>query len=205
MELKQVIEMRSSIRSYLPDDVPESDIREMVRLAGLAPSVNNFQPWGFILIKNKKTLLLMSQIVTKRLSEFPGKDSEISANIKNQVEWYSTFFKDAPAVVAITLNKYETVWERGTNLSHEEINQLRMYPDIQSSGACIQNFLLAATEMGYGSCWMSSPVIASSELEALLGIEKPSRLLSFITVGKPAKKFKQKEKEDLSNKLIVID
>ncbi len=205
MELKQAIELRTSVRSYLPDDVPEPDIREMVRLAGLAPSVNNFQPWGFILIRSKKKLLLMSQVVTNRLSEFPKKDSKIAANIKNQVEWYSTFFKDAPAVVAVTLDKYESVWERGIDISHEEINQLRMYPDIQSSGACIQNFLLAATDMGYGTCWMSSPVIAAAELETLLGIKKPSKLLSLIAIGKPAKGFRPKEKEDMSNKMIIID
>lgn len=205
MELKQAIEARTSVRSYLPDDVPESDIREMVRLAGLAPSVNNFQPWGFILIRNKKTLLLMSQIVSNRLAEFPKKESKVSANIKNQVEWYSTFFKDAPAVVAVTLDKYETVWERGVNLSHNEINQLRMYPDIQSSGACIQNFLLAATDMGYGTCWLSSPLVASSELETLLGIKSPTRLLSLITIGKPAKDFIPKKKDDLGSKMIIID
>ena len=205
MELKKTIELRTSIRSFLADPVPEEDIREMVRLAGLAPSVNNFQPWGFILIRNKKTLQLMSQIVSARLTEFPKKDSRISANVKSQVEWYSTFFKDAPAVIAIVLEKYETVWEKGTELSHDDINQLRMFPDIQSTGACVQNLLLAATDMGYGACWMSGPMIAGHDLESLLGIKKPSRLLSFIAIGKPAKNFKPKEKEDISKKLVIID
>ena len=67
MELKKAIETRTSIRSFLADEVPEQDIREMVRLAGLAPSVNNFQPWGFILIRNKKTLQIMSRIVSSKL------------------------------------------------------------------------------------------------------------------------------------------
>jgi nitroreductase len=205
MELKKAIELRTSVRSFLTDAVPEEDIREMVRLAGLAPSVNNFQPWGFILIRNKKTLQLMSRIVASRLNEFPKKDSKISANIKSQVEWYSTFFKDAPAVIAIVLEKYETVWEKGTELSHDEINQLRMFPDIQSTGACIQNILLAATDMGYGACWMSGPMVAGTELESLLGIQKPSRLPSFVAIGKPAKNFQPKEKEDISKKLVIID
>ncbi len=33
---------------------PLEDIREMVRLASLAPSVNNYQPWSFVLITNKE-------------------------------------------------------------------------------------------------------------------------------------------------------
>ncbi len=205
MELKKAIEMRTSIRSYLPDEIPEQDIREMIRLAGLAPSVNNFQPWGFILIRNKKKLQIMSQIISSKLGEFPKKESKVSANVKSQVEWYSTFFKDAPAVIALVLEKYETVWERGTSISHDEINQMRMYPDIQSTGACIQNLLLAATDMGYGACWMSAPLIACAELESLLNIKKPSRLISFVAIGKPAKKFLPKEKEDISKRLVVID
>jgi len=205
MELKKAIETRTSIRSFLADEVPEQDIREMVRLAGLAPSVNNFQPWGFILIRNKKTLQIMSRIVSSKLDEFPKKDSKVSANVKSQVEWYSTFFRDAPAVIAVVLEKYETVWERGTSLSHDDINQMRMYPDIQSSGACIQNLLLTATDLGYGACWMSGPLIAGKELESLLNIKKPARLLSFVAIGKPAKNFHPKDKEDLSKKMVVID
>jgi len=205
MELRKAIEMRTSVRSFLSDDIPEKDIREMIRLAGLAPSVNNFQPWGFILIKNKKTLQIMSQIISSKLEQFPRKDSRISANVKSQVEWYSTFFKDAPAVIAVILEKYETVWERGTSISHDEINEIRMFPDIQSTGACIQNLLLAAVDMGYGACWMSGPMIAGAELESLLKISKPSRLISFVAIGKPSKNFLPKEKEDISKKLVAMD
>ena len=205
MELKKAIEFRTSVRSFLPDEVPVEDVQEMVRLAGLAPSVNNFQPWSFILIRNKQKLKIMSQIVTTRLNEFPKKESKVSANIKSQVEWYSTFFKDAPAVLAIVLTKYESVWEKGTDLTHDEINLLRLFPDIQSVGACIQNILLSATDMGYGACWLSGPMIASPQLANMLNVNKPSRLVSFVAIGKPSKAFLPKEKEDMGKKLEIID
>ncbi len=205
MELKKAIELRTSVRSFLPDEIPVEDVREMVRLAGLAPSVNNFQPWSFILIKNKQKLKIMSQIVSTKLSDYPKKESKVSANVKSQVEWYSTFFKDAPAVLAVVLNKYESVWEKGIDLSHDDINQLRIYPDIQSAGACIQNILLAAVDMGYGACWLSGPMIASPQLENMLDVKKPSKLLSFIAIGKPSKSFLPKEKEDMGQKLIIVD
>ena len=205
MELKKAIELRTSVRSFLPDEVLVEDVREMVRLAGLAPSVNNFQPWSFILIRNKQKLKIMSQIVSSRLNEFPKKESKVSANIKSQVEWYSTFFKDAPALLAIVLNKYESVWEKGSDLTHDEINLLRLSPDIQSVGACIQNILLAATDMGYGACWLSGPMIASPQLASMLNVNKPSRLVSFIALGKPSKTFLPKEKEDMGKKLEIID
>jgi nitroreductase len=205
MELKTAIETRTSVRSFLSDEIPDADIREMVRLAGLAPSVNNFQPWTFILIKNKKTLNLMSQMVSVKLKEMPSKGSKVDANIRNQVEWYSTFFKDAPAVIAIILDKYESVLEKGVDVSHSKVNEIRNYPDIQSAGACIQNLLLAAVDSGYGACWLSGPMVARKEIEHLIGVKAPSVLLSFVAIGKPSKEFKPKEKEDLGKKLRVVE
>ena len=204
MELKKVIESRTSVRSFLPDNIPVEDIIEMVRLGGMAPSINNFQPWEFILIQNKNILQAMAGLVINRLADFPLKSSKVSVNIKSQVEWYSTFFKDAPALLAIILTRYETILEGGVDLTAKEINEMRNYPDLQSTGACIQNILLAAVDMGYGACWLSGPMVAKKELETILGIEKPSRLISFIAIGKPSKDFKPKEKEDLGKKLRVV-
>lgn len=205
MDLIQVIEKRTSVRSFLPDPVPIEAIKKIIRLGGLAPSVNNYQPWSFVLIKNQKKLNQLAEIVNEKYEALPPKDSKFSGNIKNQVEWYSTFFTKAPALIAVVLEKYESVLEKGVDMSHDEINKIRNYPDIQSTGACIQNMLLAAVDLGYGACWLSGPMIAGPEIEKSLEIEAPSRLLSFIAIGKPSKDFRPKEKENLSERLRVYE
>jgi len=205
MELKLAIEKRTSIRSFSDEKIPVEDLREMVRRAGLAPSVNNYQPWDFILIMNKKVLNSIATIISEKYKEFPFKKSDAVLNIKKQVEWYSTFFTGAPALIAIILKEYESVLERGANVSHEEINKMRNYPDIQSSGACIQNLLLTAVDLGYGACWLSGPMIAREEIEQMLDVKEPSRLLSFVAVGKPSRDFKPKQKEDLGMKMRIIE
>lgn len=204
MELKDAIERRTSIRSFRDDAIPLEDLKEMIRRAGLAPSVNNFQPWSFILITNKDLLKKMAAIISEKYNQFPFKKTEASKNIIRQVEWYSTFFTGAPAVVALVLEKYESILERGTQMTHDEINLMRNYPDIQSAGACIQNLLLSAVDMGYGGCWLSGPMIARSEMEEILGIKEPSRLLNFVALGKPSKDFQPKDKEDLSKKIKLF-
>lgn len=204
MELKTAIENRTSVRSFLADPVPLSDLREMVRLAGLAPSVNNYQPWSFILVSNRKMLNEMAALVSARIREAPAKSLRNAENIIHQVEWYSTFFKDAPAVFAVVLHPYESVWEKSSSFTHDEINQMRNHPDLQSAGACIQNLLLAATDMGYGACWLSGPMIAKKELEMILGIEEPLKLLSFVSVGKPSRDFRPKEKANLSESMKMF-
>jgi len=63
---------------------------------------------------------------------------------------------------------------------------MRGHPDIQSVGAAVEHLLLAATELGYGTCWLSGPLIAREALEALLGVQAPEQLAALVTIGVPA-------------------
>jgi nitroreductase len=205
MELKTVIQQRTSIRVFKDEKVPIHDLKEMVRLAGLAPSVNNYQPWKYIAITNKEVLNQIADQVAKKISALPLKKTVASKNIITQVTWFSTFFKDAPAVLVLVIEPYVTVLESGVEISHDEINRIRNYPDIQSAGASIQNLLLSAVDMGYAACWLSGPLFAKSEIEEILGIKPPSNLLAFIAVGKPRSKPQPKEKPNLADTMVIID
>jgi nitroreductase len=205
MELKAAIEARTSIRNYSSDPVDMDDIREMVRLAGLAPSVNNFQPWRFIAITNRVLLNRMADAVTEEIGKIPSSKSLAAANVKKQVTWFSTFFKDAPVLLVLVTRPYETVLESAVELSHDEINMLRNYPDIQSAGASIQNILLAAVDMGYGACWMSGAMFARQEIELMLHIKAPEKALAFVVVGKPKADQKPKAKPNLAESMEVIE
>jgi nitroreductase len=44
---------RRSIRQYEPTPIAESDLRELLRLAGRAPSAFNAQPWRFIVVRDE--------------------------------------------------------------------------------------------------------------------------------------------------------
>lgn len=204
MELKDVIEKRTSIRSFTKEEVPFDDVKEMVRLAGLAPSVNNYQPWDFIAITNRDILHEMAGLISEKYQSLSFKKSDSGENIKKQVEWYSTFFTSAPLVLAVVMQEYTSVLERGTELGHDEINAMRNYPDIQGAGACIQNLLLAAIDLGYGGCWLSGPMIAREDLERILGIESPEKILSFVAIGKPSKDFTPKPKMNLADRMKIL-
>lgn len=205
MELKKVIENRASVRTFTNEEVSLNDLKEMIRLASLAPSANNYQPWKFIVVRNKEVLNKLAMKVSGKIAELPENQSKASKNVKSQVEWFATFFQDAPALVALAMEEYETVLEKGVNLSHEEINRQRNYPDIQSAGACIQNLLLAAVDMGYGACWLSAPMIAKQEIESILQIKNPFHLIAFVAVGKPDRPIIPKEKKPVDDIIEWID
>ena len=197
MEFKQVVESRSSVRSFKADKVKSEDLREMVRLGAMAPSVNNYQPWKFIVITNNALLQKMANIVAEKISALPVNNSQSASNIISQVEWFATFFRQAPALIALTMDKSETVLEKSVTLSPVEINSMRNFPDIQSAGACIQNILLAASDLGYGACWLSAPMMAKQELEKILEIQNSSSLMAFVAVGRAIHPPKPKTRKNI--------
>lgn len=205
MELKAAIESRTSVRVFSDEKIDMDDVKEMVRLAGLAPSVNNFQPWRYIAILNRALLNQMADIVAQKIESLPVTKSIAAKNVKSQVTWFSTFFKDAPVVLILVTRPYETVLESGVEISHDEINRIRNYPDIQSAGASIQNILLSAVDMGYGACWLSGAMFAREEIEKLLNIKAPEKMLAIVVIGKPRNENKPKEKPNLADSLEIIE
>ena len=53
MKVLDVIQKRRSIRKYKEDPIPEKDLMRVLEAARLAPSGKNFQPWKFIIVKDK--------------------------------------------------------------------------------------------------------------------------------------------------------
>ena len=68
----------------------------------------------------------------------------------------------------------------------EERDRVRQRPDLQSIGGAVQLLCTAAHAMGYGSCWMTAPVLAAPAIEELLGLEPPAQLVAVVPVGRPA-------------------
>jgi nitroreductase len=190
MEFTAVIEKRASVREFLPDPVPVPALREMVRLAGLAPSANNAQPWKFIAVTNRDLLGRMVDAVRQRLEALlPASEDPAARRTRTQVLWFSTFFGEAPAVFVVLRRPYEAVIDQilpGSGISHEQINAMRGHPDIQSLGAGIEHLLLAAVALGYGGCWLSGPLLARPELEQVLAIRPPWNIGALVAVGKPS-------------------
>ncbi len=181
---------RASVRRFLPDPVPRDDVRAMVTLAVRAANASNAQPWRFVAVDDVETQVAMRRAVDDALDEMATwpelaeRRREIQA-----LRAYATFFVDAPVVMAVFAVPYasrgdEMLIARG--LRAEERDRLRARPDLQSIGAAVQLLCTAAHALGYGSCWMTAPVLAAPVLETLLRVEAPARLVAVVPIGRPA-------------------
>jgi len=57
---------------------------------------------------------------------------------------------------------------------------------VEDGSAAIENMLIAATALGYGSCWLEGWTLPhEDEFKALLGVPEDRRLLTLIPIGVP--------------------
>lgn len=207
MELTNVIEKRASVRRFKDEPVDINDIKEMVRLASLAPSINNSQTIEYIAVTNREVLKMMGEAVHSKINSMFA-DTESHNNIVSKVEKFSTFFEEAPAVIAVINKPYTALVDNlltDTSYSHDSINNLRNHPNVQSVGAAIQNLLLAAVDKEYGACWLTGPLLAKDSLEKILEIKTPFTLAAMVAIGKPTDDVNPKKKRDLDEILRIIE
>lgn len=209
MEFIDVVKKRTSIRKFKDDPIPLKDLKSMVKHAGMAPSVNNSQPWKFLAVTNKDKMKKMAEAVNSKIDEMmPDVKSEKLKSVKKAVEHFSTFFVDAPVIIVVLNEPYEAVVDKALEkleLSHEEIDKLRNHPNIQTIGGAVENLLLSAVNLGYGGCWLTGPLVARDELESILKVKAPYRIAACVAVGKPFEKQKSKEKRPLDEIFKLVD
>lgn len=189
MKNLEFIYNRKSVRKFKDNEVPREDIIKMLDAAIHAPSPKNQQTWHFVVIQNKELINKIGHIVEKNhtnLAEMAKVEKQ--RKLMMTLLPYYTCFKNAPVLVVVYSKEYYMIEEtilRDNNASEEVLNELR-FPNsaAQGVGAAIENFLLAATELGYGTCYMTGPTHAKKEIEELIGFEKEGyELMSMISLG----------------------
>lgn len=89
-----------------------------------------------------------------------------------------SFIEEAPVVVVVCANL-----ERSSRVYGRRGEELYA---IQDTAAAIQNMLLAAFALGYGTCWVGA--FDEHEVSKILRIPSGVRPVAIIPIGKPAEK-----------------
>lgn len=201
MDLFEAIAGRRSIRKFLPDPVGEEDLEQILDAARLAPSGTNQQPWHFLVVRDAELLDRLANVVKDKAEVVLAQVSdEQHKKVEPILRRFITFFAQAPITIFPLIEPYGSL----TYTLNEIIGQ-DYDPVAQSIGAAIQNLHLAAFALGYGTCWMTGPLIAREEMEALLGVEPPWKLAAVVPLGRPAKVPGQRPRKDLDEITTFID
>ncbi len=182
---------RKSIRKFKNDPVPESDIRQIIEAGRLAPSAKNRQPWRFIVFtgdKKEEMLLEMEKGIEKSKKSLfmPKKFRNGMASADNTLR----IMREAPVVILVmnpfSKNPYLPVF------AGKRVSEIH---NTMSLGAAVENMLLRATEMGYGSLWIGNTVYAHKELTSYLGTKE--QLSCAVAIGLPNEEPEGRPKKTL--------
>lgn len=210
MDILNAIKMRRSIRGYKPDPVPKALIREILEIAGRAPSAMNTQPWEFAVVTGEPLRKMRDGNIGKihsgakpqpehQVAGWPNDsiyrvrqvdlakhifqimDISRDDNVKRD-EWLERGFRyfDAPAAIIIYVDK--TLPEASPAV------------DV---GAVMQNICLAALSFGLGTCIHDQGIMYPDVVKRCTGIPESKRLIVAVSIGYP-------DEENMANKITSV-
>ncbi|MEO5816969.1 MAG: nitroreductase family protein [Gemmatimonadaceae bacterium] len=173
----EAADRRRSIRVYESALIPDSEIRELLRLAGRAPSAYNVQPWRFIVVQD------------------PELKAQLSAAAYGQQQ-----IVRAPATI-VMYSDMESALERMPESMHPDMPQDKRDAGVESfrgqfanqtveerenwgnaqSNIALGYLLLLAESMGLST----SPMLGfePEKVKALLGLPAHVRIPALISIG----------------------
>ncbi len=174
MELMKAIYERRSIRKYTAEEIPLDALKQILEAGVMAPSGMNLQHWHFVMVRDPEMMEKCQEIMIRVSDIFrPALEKRFTRNphIVQETGEFLTTLGGAKVMLFAFLSK-------------KEFND--SIPAVSGVCAAIQNMLLAAWDMGIGSCWLTAPVAAKldHEYEELLAPDK-GKFVGCVTFGYP--------------------
>lgn len=201
MDLDEAIKGRRSIRKYKAGEpIPREHLQAIIEAGRWAPSSTNIQPWRFIVVTDRETIAGMAKAVYDKFQalskEARRRGEKRLGAFCRFLRSYGGFFADAPLVIVACTKPYENpvlkmpmsrVIEKIRELEDMEVDVKPIVIDtVQKSVAmAVQNMLLKAHSLGYGTCVMDSPIAIEGTLRKMLNIEDDLDLVMVIPMGVP--------------------
>jgi len=218
MELDEAIKGRRSIRKYKKGAViPQGDVEAMIEAATWAPSSTNVQPWRFILVTQRELIAQLAQAVFDKFQELSQRAYEAGekrvAAFCRFMRSYGGFFGEASAVIVACTERYDisrfgldeyALMAKVKELGGPSLEAMLVRTVEKSVAMAVQNLLLKAHELGYGSCVMDSPFVIEDELRQMLDIPQEQQLVMVIPLGVPAQEPKAPERIPVSEVIRYV-
>ena len=179
-ELFSVINAQRACRRFDPDGkVTDADVEQMLDAAVHAPSAENTQPWCFVVVRDEQNRV---DLATWWTETWRAGGSEYARQMTTDTMYRDLQhavgpggFAAAPVVVVVCLDTEKVL---------EVFAQSSIYP-------AVQNLLLAAGGLGYGSCLTTGlTLFGADRVRERLGLPATITPMAAVYVGKPAAPLK---------------
>ncbi|ABK64458.1 nitroreductase family protein [Mycobacterium avium] len=188
-DLRAVMQAQRACRRFDPDGkVLDSDIEQMLQLAAHAPSAENTQPWSFVVVRAEENRKLLADWWTETWNagggDFVRQNLEDKALVADlEFGFNKGGFAAAPVVVVVCAD---------TDRVAEIYAPSSIYP-------AVQNLLLAAADLGYGSCLTTGlTTFGVDRVRELLELPPNLIPMAAVYVGRPVKKLSPPRRRPVS-------
>jgi uroporphyrin-III C-methyltransferase/precorrin-2 dehydrogenase/sirohydrochlorin ferrochelatase len=182
--LEQLVRWRRDVRRFRPDAVSDDLIQRLLRLADLAPSVGNSQPWRIVDVRSPET----RAAIVKNFEA--ARERSAAGYAGGQADLYSRLklagFDAAPIHLAVFSDR--------TALQGHGLGRQTMPETLDHSCACMVTVLwLAAREAGLGLGWVS--IIDPDDISKTLNAPEDWKLVGYLLIGWPEEEHLDPELE----------
>jgi nitroreductase len=169
-----VVARQRAHRSFAPDPVDDDTIGRILTAATFAPSAENKQPWEFVVVRDAATRAALGDL-SRRAWESHGRafsENRLTPKMLAEVDRGATGgVADAPVNIAVCADI-----QRGLEITIPS----SIFP-------AVQNLLLAAIALGYGSALTTLTTYGGDELRALLELPEHLAPMAIVPLGRPAR------------------
>ena len=162
-------------RDFTDEPVPDDDIEKVLEAATHAPSAENSQPWVFLVVRDDETRAQLGEL-TQRIWNAGARDqsmARLDAKLASDVDaGIERGLGGAPVVVVVAADTTSGV--------HPKAVASSIFP-------AVQNLLLAANALGYGSALTTLTAAAGDDLRAIVALPEHIVPMAVIPLGRPTR------------------
>ena len=194
MELYDALLTTRAMRRYRDDPVTDDEIERCLRAAQQAPSGGNLQPWQYLVVTDPERRARVGELYKSAYDRYERTLVAMTPRFRtpeDEASWRRTaeasrhladHFGEAPALVLFLLPMID--W-----MPADDEGRMDIGPLYASAYPAVQNFMLAARELGIGTALTTVVRIRHDELRALLGIPESMEVAAVVPMGRPTGSF----------------
>ena len=175
---------RNSLRpNQMQEPAPsDAELQTILRAATRVSDHGNLNPWRLDVYRKPAQEKLVATLLGIWTQKNPDADAALTAK-------KTGFVARAPLLVMVS----------------SRINRASSVPRIEQilSGAAVcQNLIIAATALGYASCWLTSWAAHDADVKQALNVTPDDEILGFILLGSPAASASERPRPPLDDVVV---
>ncbi|WP_066601004.1 5,6-dimethylbenzimidazole synthase [Sphingobium cupriresistens] len=175
-ELETLLHWRRDVRHFERRAVRETDMRDLLRCACLAPSVGNAQPWRFMRLRSAAIRATLADHIDDASASASARYADPAQRDRYQsLKLHGV--REAPELMAVFCDEAPSA---GHGLGTATMPEMLRY----STVLAIHNLWLAARVRGIGVGWVS--ILEPQAVAAMLDVPVHWSLIALLCIGYPA-------------------